>query len=437
MGGLSAADAEMLAQPAAPVTAGSVGARDRFWREVCQAGMVSAADQERFPAMINVMHLITGLELGGAERMLSHVVTRADRRRFQPIVVSMTGPGRIGAEIEAAGVAVRSLGLRRGVPDPRGVARLARIVREFRPSVLQTWLYHADLLGLLARWFGPPRRLLWNLRCSDMGDGARLARLLARCSAIPDGVIVNSAAGRRYHTALGYRPQRWVTIPNGFDTQFFRPDAEARQRGRVALGIPLDAGAILLPARFHPMKDQANFLAAAARLATRHPDVHFAMAGAGVGPANRALSQAVCAHGLGPRVHLLGERRDLDALYPVFDIVSLSSAFGEGLPNVLGEAMACAVPCVATDVGDAAAIIADCGIAVRPRDPEALAAGWKQLIGLGVEGRAALGLRARRRIAEHYDLGCIVGCYEALFAEMAGAGPAPLSSAVDGTGVLR
>ena len=421
----------MLAQPAAAVTAGSAAAIDPRHRpralpllaRVGASRYGLGRRQDLVLAMINVMHLITGLELGGAERMLSHVVTRADRRCFHPIVVSMTGRGRIGAQIEAAGVAVRSLGLRRGVPDPRGITRLGRIVREFRPAVLQTWLYHADLLGLAARWFGPPRRLLWNLRCSDMADAVALVRILAKCSSMPDGVIVNSAAGQRYHMALGYRPRRWVAIPNGFDTGFFHPDTEARQRGRAALGIPMEAGAILLPARFHPMKDQANFLAAAARLASRAPDVHFALAGEGVGPSNCALSQAAHAHGLHSRIHLLGERDDLETLYPVFDIVSLSSAFGEGFPNVLGEAMACAVPCVATDVGDAAAIIADCGVTVPPRDPEALAAGWEGLLALGVEGRRALGLRARRRIAEHYDLGRIVGCYETLFAEMAAADP--------------
>ena len=374
--------------------------------------------------MITIVHLITGLELGGAERMLMQVAGRADRRHFHPVVVSMTGPGSMGPLIEAAGVTVRSLGLRRGLPDPRGIPRLVRILRELRPAVLQTWLYHADLLGLIARRFGPPGRLLWNLRCSEMADTAALCRVLARCSSIPDGVVVNSQAGQRYHAALGYRPRRWVAIPNGFDTALFRPDAEARRRGRAELGIPADGVAILLPARYHPMKDHANFLAAAARLANRRPEVHFALAGAGAEPGNRALAQAVAAQGLGGRIRLLGERSDLAVLYPVFDIATLSSAFGEGFPNVLGEAMACALPCVATDIGDAAAIIGDCGIAVRPRDPEALAAGWEQLIGLGFERRAALGLRARERVVQRYDLASVVRCFEALYEEIAATGAA-------------
>jgi glycosyltransferase involved in cell wall biosynthesis len=371
--------------------------------------------------MLTIMHLITGLEIGGAERMLAQLARRADRRRFRSVVVSMTGPGKIGPQLEAAGIAVRSLDLRRGVPDPRGVLRLVRLLRAIRPDVLQTWLYHADLLGLLVKRLGQPGRLVWNLRCTDMADTAGLCRVLAWGSAVPDAVIVNSRAGQRYHEALGYRPRRSVLIPNGFDTGALRPDAEARKRGRAALRIPQDAFAVLLPARYHPMKDHGNFLAAAARLAGAHRNVHFALAGSGIVAANRGLADVVASHGLGERITLLGERRDLDTLYPAFDIVTLSSAFGEGFPNVLGEAMACAVPCVATDVGDAAAIIADCGVVVPSRDPEALAAGWESLIALGEEERAALGARARARIVEHYDVARMVARFEDLYAEIAAA----------------
>jgi glycosyltransferase involved in cell wall biosynthesis len=372
------------------------------------------------PSMITVIHLITGLEVGGAERMLMQIACRSDRSRFRMVVVSMTGPGSMGPLIEASGVTVHSLGLRRGVPDPRGVVRLLRLLREYRPAVLQTWLYHADLLGLVAGRLDPKGQLLWNLRCTEMIGTAGLTRLLASCSAIPDGIIVNSEAGQRQHAALGYRPQRWIMIPNGFDTGLFRPDAEARRRGRLELMLPDDAIAILLPARYHPMKDHRTFLAAAALLAARRPGVQFALAGTGVGCENRALIDEAAALGLNGRVRFLGEQPDLSSLYPVFDIITLTSAFGEGFPNVLGEAMACGVPCVATDVGDAAAIVADCGAIVPPRDPEALAGGWERLIQLDPEERGALGLRARERIVEYYNLERVVGGFEAVYAETPG-----------------
>jgi len=368
--------------------------------------------------MITILHLITGLETGGAQRMLSHVAAHADRSRFRSIVVSMTGLGKMGPLIEAAGVTLLSLGLSRGVADPRGIARLVRLLREFRPSILQTWLYHADLLGLAARQFAPSARLLWNIRCTETIGTSGLRQLLAWCSALPDAVVVNSHAGQRYHESLGYRPRRWVTIPNGIDTKAFRPDAAARRRGRAELAIPEDAAAVLLPARYHPMKDHATFLAAAAALAGRRPDLRFALAGAGSDADNQELNRMIAAHQLGDRVHLLGERRDLNSLYPAFDIVTLSSAFGEGFPNVLGEAMACAIACVATDSGDASLIIDDTGLVVPPRDPAALAAGWQRLVELGPDGRSALGAKARTRIVQHYDIDHIVPRFEELYQEM-------------------
>jgi glycosyltransferase involved in cell wall biosynthesis len=368
--------------------------------------------------MITVLHLITGLEIGGAERMLAQVATRSDRARFRTVVVSMTGAGRIGPMIEAERVTVRSLDLRRGMPDPRGVFRLLRVLGEYRPDVLQSWLYHADLLALIARVTGPTKGLIWNLRCTEMAGTAGLCRLLAAFSGIPDAVIANSRAGQRYHQAIGYRPRRWVMIPNGFDCQLFRPDPKARRRGRAELSIPETAVAVLLPARYHPMKDHENFFAAARILAERHADVLFAFAGAATDPDHGVLRDAVVAHGLSGKIRLLGERQDLASFYPVFDIVTLSSAYGEGFPNVIGEAMACGVPCVATKVGDVAEIIGDCGVVVPPRDPEALAAGWERLVALGAEGRAAIGARARARIVENYDLAAVVRRFESLYEEL-------------------
>jgi glycosyltransferase involved in cell wall biosynthesis len=368
--------------------------------------------------MITVLHLITSLETGGAQRMLSELVAHIQRSRFRSVVVSMTGPGTMGRLIEAQDVTLCHLGMFRGLPDPRGFLRLVRLCNEFQPCILQTWLYHADLLGLMVQQFVPSTRLSWNIRCTETIGRGWLIKLLAWCSGHPDAVVVNSDAGKRYHNARGYRPRRWVVIPNGIDTRSFHPDTEVRRRTRAELGIEQHAVAILLPARYHPMKDHANFLTAAALLARRRPDVRFAFAGAEADANNRALLRAVAANQLNERVQLLGNRRDLQTLYLAFDIVTLSSAYGEGFPNVLGEAMSCGVPCVATDSGDASQIIGDTGLIVPPRDPAALAAAWQQLVELGAEDRMALGRRARARIVEYYEINCIVARFEALYEDL-------------------
>jgi glycosyltransferase involved in cell wall biosynthesis len=369
--------------------------------------------------------LITGLETGGAERMLFNLAARADRKRFRSVVVSITGPGTMGALIEGAGVTLRTLGIRRGLPDPRAVLRLVRILREFRPAVLQTWLYHADLLGLVMLRLGQVPHLVWGLQCTESIETAVVRRILAWSSARPDAVVATAQVGQRFHQSIGYHPRRWAHIPNAFDTEMLRPAPEARQRGRAELGIAEHGIAILLPARYHPMKDHANFLAAAAQLAPAHPDARFVLVGPGTEPGPSALTAAIAAHGLAGRVLSLGDRADLERLYPAFDIVTLSSAFGEALPMVLGEAMACGVPCVATDIGDSALVIGDAGIIVPARDPQALAAGWHRMIALGHEGRRALGIRARARIVENYDIERVVRRFEALYCEIADGSPTP------------
>ena len=362
-----------------------------------------------------ILHLITGLETGGAEQMLARLVTRLDPARCRSVVVSMTGPGAVGPRLVDAGIELLSLGLPPGQPDPRGLLRLVRIVGAVRPDVLLTWLYHADLLGLLAKPFLGDCRLVWNIRCTESLNANVVRRVLVAGSRVPDAVVVNSSAGQRFHENIGYRPKRWEMIPNGYDTGFFRRDEGARESLRRELDIAGDAVAIGLPARYHPMKDHATFLAAAARLSAAEPKAVFVLAGTGADTTNRELADAVAAAGLGGRARLLGNRGDMVRVYSALDIVTLSSAYGEGHPNVVGEAMSCEIVCAATDVGDAAELVGPTGAIVPPGDPDALAAAWRGLVDLGPEGRRARGAEARGRIARLYDINAITKQYEALF----------------------
>jgi glycosyltransferase involved in cell wall biosynthesis len=368
--------------------------------------------------MPRILHLITGLQAGGAEGMLARLVTRTDRARFPSVVVSMTDIGTLGPVIAGAGIPVEALGIRRGAVDPRGLTRFIGLLRRHRPDIVQTWLYHADLLGLIAQQLGYAPLLAWNIRCSDVVGSSVLPAILSRFSSRPAAIIVNSLVGRRFHEHIGYHPRCWEYIPNGYDTAALRPDDAARHRLRATLGIDPSAIVIGLPARYHAMKDHATFLAAAARQAASRPDVAFLLIGRRIEATNRDLMQAIEAHGLMPRLRLLGERADMNAVYPALDIATLTSAFGEGFPNVLAEAMACGAPCVATDSGDVTEILGPTGIVVPPRDPEALAAGWQRMIDLGAEGRRALGGAARARIVENYDLDQIVSRFEALYADL-------------------
>ncbi|HXP31159.1 MAG TPA: glycosyltransferase [Stellaceae bacterium] len=367
-----------------------------------------------------ILHLITSLDRGGAQTMLARLVAHMDPQRFVSVVVSLIDGGSHVAELAASGIPVLSLGMRPGPPSFAALRRLRRIVRQERPALLQTWLYHADLLGLVAAILSPGLPLLWNLRCTDQ-EFERHAlrsragrRLLAWASGRPDAVLVNSEAGRRFHAALGYHPKRWEVVPNGFDSELFRPDPERRARWRARLGLGDTQPLIGMVARVDPMKGHDIFFAAAERIAAARGDASFALVGAGT----KALP---CPASLRGRLHALGELGAIHEFLPALDHLVLSSRYGEGFPNVLGEAMACGVPCVATDVGDSAAIIGDTGRVVPPADAEALASSVLELLAQGRNEIAQLGMAARARILERYSLAAVIQRYERLYTELAAA----------------
>jgi glycosyltransferase involved in cell wall biosynthesis len=370
--------------------------------------------------MIRIAHVISGLDTGGAEMMLAKLVAGMDRARFSSTVISLTDKGQLVNQIQSAGVAVYTLGMRRGRPNILALPRLIRLLRTLRPNIVQSWLYHADLLSALAVKYSGSPILIWNVRCSNMDlDQYRsltrwVQRVLAWRSTTPAAVIANSEAGKQQHERLGYRPRRWDVIPNGFDTQRFHPDSSVRCSVRKEWHVPEDAVVVALVARVDPMKDHTAFLEAAQQVAKARQNVCFFLVGKGT----QTLASAVAARGLTNRVRVLGYRSEIECLLPGVDVLCLSSAFGEGFPNVLGEAMACGIPCVSTDVGDARSIIADTGMVVPVRNPAALAHAIIDLIDRGPAGREHLGRTARARIETEYSLARIVDRYTALYSDL-------------------
>lgn len=247
------------------------------------------ADASRRCPPLRVLHLITDLDVGGAEMMLVRLVSAADRARVAHTVVSLTAGGSLARELTARGVEVDTLSMRPDRPGPGAIVRLIRMLRRVRPHVLQTWLYHADFLGLMASALGRQPALVWNIRCAELTAASSsrafpfLVRALARGAERPAVVICNSHAGRRVHEHLGYRPRRWEIIPNGLDTGVFAPNVETGARFRRDIGVECNAPLVGLVARLHPMKDHRTFLRAAAIVAREHPDARFLAVGRGVG----------------------------------------------------------------------------------------------------------------------------------------------------------
>jgi glycosyltransferase involved in cell wall biosynthesis len=350
--------------------------------------------------MIDVMHVITGLGMGGAETMLVQLTAALQARGLSQHVVSLKADDARAGDV-AQGVGVTLLRTRGLADVPRTMWALARMVNRMRPRIIQGWMYHGNLAASLAHNVcagKPQRKLFWNLRASNM-DAERYGGVIrgsARLSRQVDVVIANSEAGIAFHRGHGFRPRRFALIDNGIDIDRFKPSAEHRQQVRAELAIPNDAIVVLHMARVDPMKDHATFLAAMQRL----PSVVGILAGDGT----QDLP-------LPPNARALGLRRDTEKLFAAADIVASTSAFGEGFSNVIAEGMSAGLVPVVTDVGDARRIVGETGTIVPPRDPGAFAQALAAVVAMPGADRIRCGLQARDRIVSDFTVELAVSRY--------------------------
>ena len=354
--------------------------------------------------------------------MLCNLVAASSLQHFRWRVICLLPPQQAAARLQQLGVPTDSLHLR-GLRDlPLLVPRLVRRLREHPVDLVHCWNYYANSFGgVAAAMTGTPS--IWYLGHSRFTrEGTKwktraMAHAGSVLSKLASTIVTCADSGREAHIRLGYRADQIRVIRNGFDTERFRPDPEARQSVRQEPGIQDGMMLIGCLARFHPDKDPLNFIEAAARLRTNGTAVHFLCAGQGMDWDNRVLADALEQAGLRDRFHLLGWREDAERVNAALDIAT-SSSRTEGFPNAVGEAMACGVPCVVTDVGDAAQLVADSGNVTLPRNPAALAQGWEQLISLGEEGRTKLGRRARSRVERFYSLPVVAARYGEVYQQV-------------------
>lgn len=370
-----------------------------------------------------ILYITTGLYTGGAEAMLYNLLTKINQQRFEPVVVSLLNKGTWGDRIEKLGVPIYTLGMKQGsLPTPAMILHLHRIIHKTQPDLIQGWMYHGNLAAMLAEsvvFRNIP--VIWNIQHSmyslkyEKQMTQYIIRLGAQLSKKPRSIVFVSQIGKKQHEAIGFYSKNGCVIPNASDNSLFVPSTEAKYSVRKELGLSEDSFLIGKFARFHPMKDHANFLKAAAMLVKKLQNVHFLLAGTQVERNNSELQQLLENLGISQQVHLLGERRDMPRLTAALNILTVASAFGEAFPLVIGEAMSCGVPCVVTDVGDSTSIVNNTGRSVPPRDPEALANAWQELIELSAHEREALGQAARARILEYFSLESAVNQYEELY----------------------
>jgi glycosyltransferase involved in cell wall biosynthesis len=373
--------------------------------------------------MQTVLHIITGLGLGGAESELYRMVVADKSRRHQ--VISLTDGGVFQADIEAAGIQVDTLNMPRSRLTLKGLAKLYRLVKSVDPDIVQTWMYHADLVGGVVARVASRAHIFWGIHNSETDSEGTpwqtrfVIWLCAKLSyVVPDAAISCSEAGRGVHVALGYQPKKLTVVHNGYDFSQFSPNADARAQLRAEWSVTEDDILFGMVGRWHPQKDHANLLQALHLLSQNGvTNWRCVLVGPDVDGDNAALVKIVADYGLADKVLLLGPRDDIPSVMNAIDLKILPSAFGEAFPNVLVEAMACGTPCVTTDIGDAAVIVGGIGYVVPASDPVALSGAIQEAVAdkadPDVWARKADG--GRRRVNDHYSLAAMIEAYAAVW----------------------
>ena len=329
---------------------------------------------------MKIMHIITGLNNGGAEAVLYRLV-EADVRCNTHFIVSLMDKGFYGDRLKQCGVSVYTLNFSRGSISILGVINLIKILKKVKPDVVHTWMYHADLIGGIAARLVGIRSIVWSIHHAnfDRQHNSRVTLSIIKIcnwlsAYVPKKIISCSIKATKLHKTIGYSPEKFVQIPNGYNLNKFKPDADSRNVLRSKLGVAQDTFIVGMVARFDAQKNHRNLIYALQKLKCRGIDFICLLVGAEMDESNRELDSWIEEAGIAYQVKRLGLRTDIPAVMNALDLHVLSS-LGEAFPNVLAEAMACGTPCVTTDVGDAALIVGENGWVVKSQNGDALADG--------------------------------------------------------------
>lgn len=373
---------------------------------------------------MKIAHVIICLNVGGAELMLKRLVeSHSEQSDIEHVVISLTDQGVLGEQLSNQNIAVYCLGMSSITKSPFVFLRLRKLLQQLRPDIVHTWMYHADLLGgLAARSVGLPN-VVWCIRSTDIRKGGSKITLLIRklCAwlsgYVPRVIVCAADASRKVHVAIGYAAGKMQVIPNGFELAKLLLKNTAESTVRDELGISHNCKVVISVGRFNPVKDHKTFIEAAGKLAAQRNDVRFMLVGRGLERYNAQLVSMIEATGQVGAFYLLGERNDVPACLQASDVFCLHSVT-EGFPNVLGEAMAVGLPCVTTDVGDAAYLLDSPEWMIPVASPAKLAEKLNAMLSLPAAERAALGEAAATRIREHFTMDVISRRYYDLYTSL-------------------
>lgn len=367
---------------------------------------------------MKIIHIITGLNGGGAEKTLFKLVTNNTINSH--FIVSLTGCGKFGPKLAEAGIPTICLGLsadfNRVGP---GILKLIQLIRKEKPDVVQTWMYHADFIGGICGRLAGVRKVFWNLRISFPTSATEkrrtvlLAATLGLLSwSIPSKIVTCGLGIHQSHIRWGYSAKNMHPIPNGYSLPASAPQSrDGGHEEKLGSGKRIT---FLQLANYQQRKGHSVLFTSLAELGVDDLSIQLILVGAGTEKSNARLTNEIASYGLESIVERLGFRDDIDGIFPIADYV-ISPSLSEGFPNAVAEAMANSVPCLVSDVGESSAIVGDTGWVFKPGSPESMQIALVEAMGLPAEERAQMGRRARRRIESLYSLEKMSEAYDALY----------------------
>lgn len=367
---------------------------------------------------MKIVHIITGLNNGGAEMMLYKLLSKSDRKKHQIEVISMLDKGVMGNKLEALDIKVHTLNLG-GKNFLQAIKKGIEICKTC--DVIQCWMYHANLFGYVVNLLCH-KKLLWGIRRGKIIKGKdktltiMITKVCAFFSHFVDKVIYCADESRKFHEAIGYDAKKSIVIPNGFELDRFFRSIPERKSFREKEGIGNEDFVIAFVGRYSNVKGYHEFVKAVKIVIDKVSDKNITVvcAGKDVTYDNKELADEIEKACLQEYIKLLGRRDDIPSLLSAADLY-VSASFTEAFSNAIGEAMACEVPCVVTDVGDSAYIVGSCGKIVADNTPEILAAAMLEMINSSQEALEELGQRSRKRVSELFEINRIALEYENLY----------------------
>ena len=362
-----------------------------------------------------IVHIIVGLNGGGAETMLYKLLKNITREKYDVEVISMMDEGVFGSKIKELGIPVHTLGMQRGIPNPTTIKVAKSIVKD--ADIIQTWMYHADLFGFIVKNRRKQQKLIWGIRHSNLDKNVNkrmllcIARINSMLSKKVNSIISCSTTATEIHAKFGYESKNMITIPNGFELDTFYKQLDAKESVRLELNLAKDTPIIAHVGRWDSQKDYPNLIKAIRSIQKEKPNSIFLLCGTNIDGNNQELMSLIKSYNIENNVHLLGRREDIPRILSAADLL-ISSSLGEGFSNVIGEAMSCETPCIVTDVGDSAYIVGLCGLVVPPQNAELLAEATIKFLNKTAEEKIEMGRQARERVINNFEINKIVKKYE-------------------------